>query len=79
METEMINVTFKFVKAEKAKIATFVGLRGDDPQVLDGMEWFVPAAPHPDQPEGCVTLQHWCSGSYRWLDKSALDAALAAS
>ena len=75
----MINVTFNFLSAKKSANRIHVGLRGDDPTVLDGMEWLVADRPHPDQPAGCVTIWHWCSGSYRWLDKSALDAALAAS
>ncbi len=72
----MINVTFKLARAEKSAYGVMVGLRDDDPSVLGGMEWWLADRPHPDQPAGCVTINHWCSGSYRWLDAAALEQAL---
>lgn len=72
----MINVTFRLARAKKTVSGVVVGLRGDDPDVLDGLEWQLADQPHPDQPVGCVTIWHWCSGSYRWLDAAALDQAM---
>lgn len=73
----MINVTSQLARAKKTASGVVVGLRGDDPAVLDGMEWRLADQPHPAQPAGCVTIWHWCSGSYRWLDAVALDQAQA--
>lgn len=72
LEMMMINVTFKLKSAKKTASGVLVKLAGDD-----AFEWRLADQPHPLQPAGCVTLWHWCSGSYRWLDEGAVDALLA--
>lgn len=67
----MINVTYKLAAAKKTASGVCVQLSGDD-----GFEWRLSDTPHPQQPAGCVTLWHWCSGSYRWLDEGAVEKLL---
>jgi hypothetical protein len=70
-ERFMINVTFKFVDAKKIPSAVIVKLDGSD-----DFEWRLADQPHPEQPAGCLTIWHWCSGSYRWVDAAVVDKAL---
>lgn len=67
----MINVTFKLKSAKKTASGVLVQLAGDD-----GFEWRLADQPHPQQPAGCVTIWHWCSSSYRWIDEGAVDKLL---
>lgn len=62
----MIDVTFKFERASLKGSIIWVKLKGDD-----FPEWIVDTN-RPDIPEGFVALQHWASGSYRWLNKEVL-------
>lgn len=68
----MLDVTYKLeaAKTHQPSEITWVKLKGDS-----GSEWVVDSE-RPGVPEGLVALQHWCSGSYRWVSLEALNEIL---
>lgn len=62
-----INVTFKLEGIQGQNVR----LNGDDADKPEG-EWFIDPK-HPRNTEQLAVIQHWCSGSYRFIDRSAID------